>query len=76
MAKYKNGTYHKGSFCGSINIDNKLIMCEDNIFIPSKIQSFVLHWYHIYLLHPGMDKTEAIICQHFYWPGIRHYVWK
>ena len=34
IAKYKNGTYHKGSFCGGINIDIKLIMCKDNISIP------------------------------------------
>ena len=24
----------------------------------------------MYLLHPGMDKTEAIIHQHLYWPNI------
>ena len=25
--KYTNGTYHKGYFCGGINIDLKLITC-------------------------------------------------
>ena len=24
----------------------------------------------MYLFHPGMDKTEAIIYQHLYWNGI------
>ena len=69
--KYKYGTYHKGSFRVGSNINLKLIMCEDEIVILSKIQSYILHWYHTYLLHPGMDRTEAIICQHLYWPVIR-----
>ena len=30
----------------------------------------------MYLLHPGMDITEVIICQSLYWPGIRKYVQK
>ena len=70
MAKYKYGMYHKGSFRGGSNIYLRLIMCEDRIFIPSKLQSYVLHWYRMYLLHPVMDITEAINCQHLYWPGI------
>ena len=28
----------------------------------------------MYLLHPGMDRTEAMICQHFYLPDIREAV--
>ena len=31
MAKYKDGTYHKGSFLGESNIDLKFITCEDKI---------------------------------------------
>ena len=54
----------------------KIIICENNIFIPSILQSYVLHWYHTYLLHIGMDRTEATILQHFYWPGIRNAIWK
>ena len=34
MAKYEYGTYHKGSFCGGINIYINLIIFEDNIIIP------------------------------------------
>ena len=60
-AKYNDGTYHKGSFCGGSNIDINLITCKDGIVILSKLQSCVLHLYHTYLLHPGMDRTEAII---------------
>ena len=57
MTKYKNGTYHKGYFHGGSNDDLSLITCKDKIVIPSKIQSYALHWYHTYLLHPGMDIT-------------------
>ena len=71
MAIYKNGTYHKGYSHGVSNGDLKLIMCKDKIVIPSKLQSYVLHWYYTYLLHPVMDITEAMIRQHFYWPDIR-----
>ena len=44
--------------------------------IPSKLQCYVLHWYRTYLLHPGMDRTEVMICQHLYWPDIRYVVRK
>ena len=74
MDKYKYGTYHKGSFCGGRNNNLNLITCEDEIVIPSKIQSYVLHWYHKYLLHPVMDRTEAMILQHLYWPDIEYLV--
>ena len=35
-----------------------------------------MKWYHTYLLHPELDRTEAIIRQHLYWPGIRGAVHK
>ena len=76
MDKYEDGTYHKDYFNGGSNSDINLIMCEDNNVILSKLQSYVLHWYHTYLLHPGMDRTEEMIRQHVYWPGIRHAVRK
>ena len=64
-AKYKDGTYHTGSFYGISNIGLNLIAFEDKIIIPTMIQSYILHWYHTHLLHPGMDRTEAKIFQHF-----------
>ena len=56
-AKYKDGTHHKGSFCGGSNSDIKIITFKDKIVIPLILQSYVLHWYHTYLLHPGRDRT-------------------
>ena len=43
MNKYKDDTYHKGSFCGGSNIDINLIMCEDKIVIPqfSKVMYYI-----------------------------------
>ena len=76
MAKYKYGAYHKDYFCGGNNIDLNLIMCEDKIFVSPIIQRYVLHWYHTYLLHPGIDITGAMIYQHMYWPGIREPIHK
>ena len=74
--KYKIGTYHKVSFCGRSNIQLNLIMCKDNIIIPSILQSYALHWYHAHLLHPVIDNTEAMICQNFYCSYIRKSVQK
>ena len=37
MAEYKNGMYHKGYFSGGSNTDIKLITCNNNIVILSKI---------------------------------------
>ena len=67
MDKCKDGTYHKGYFLGGINVDLNIIACEDKIVISSIIQSYVLYWYHTYILCPDMDRTEAIIFQHLYW---------
>ena len=58
-------------FCGGGNIYLNLITCEDKIVLPSILQHYVLHWYHTYLLSPGIDLTEAIIFQNVYWMGIR-----
>ena len=49
-------------------------MCKDNIVIQPILQSYVVHWYHTYILHPGTDRTEAIIHQHLYWPEIKNSV--
>ena len=71
MDKYKMGAYDTGSFLGGSNIYLNLIMCKGNIVIPLILQSYVLHWYHMYILHPGMDRTEAMILQRLYWTIIR-----
>ena len=76
MAKYNNRTYNTGSFCGGSNIDINLITCKDDIVVPPILQIYLLHWYHTYILHPGMDITEAIIFQNLYWPNTKDAVCK
>ena len=49
-------------------------MCKDKIFIPSILQSYVLHWCHTYLLRLEMDRTEAIVSKQFFWTGITNAV--
>ena len=77
-SKKINGRNHtiRFIFPGCSNIDINLITCKDKIVITSKLQSYVVHWYHMYLLRPRTDITETIICQHLYWPDIRYAVRK
>ena len=64
LDKYDMGTYHKGYFREGNNIYLKFKTCEDNIVIPSILQSHILNWDHIYLLYTGIYRTEAMILQH------------
>ena len=76
MDKYKEGKYRKCYFRGGSNSHINLITCEYKIVILSIIQGYLLNWYHTYLLHPQMDRTKAMIFQHFYWHGIIYTVRK
>ena len=76
MDTYKDGTYHNCSFRRGSNDNFSLITCNDKIVILSILQSYVLHWYHTYILHPVMDRTEANIFQHLYRPNIKYSLWK
>ena len=60
----------KGLFCGGRNT-LELVTYKDKIFIQQLLQKYVVICYYVYLLPPGIDRTEAVIPQHFYWPGIR-----
>ena len=55
------GTYKKVYFCGGRNIDLNIITCKDKFIITSILYSYILHCYHMYLLHPGMYRTELMI---------------
>ena len=70
MSKYTTDRYKTSYFRGGSNIHFKLIMCEGKTVIPLIIQSSVLHWHNTYLLHIVIDRTEAMILQHFYSRGI------
>ena len=59
-----------GYFCGGRNTIN-FVTFKDKIVIPQLIQKYVVKWYHMYLLHPGIYRKEAMICHHLYCPDIR-----
>ena len=62
--KLNSAEYQKGYFRGDRNTI-RLVTYKNKIVIPQKLQKYVVKWYHTYLLHTGLDQTEAIICQHF-----------
>ena len=43
---------------------------DHKIYVPVTLQDRIIQWYHTYLLHPGFNRTEETICQHFWWPGM------
>ena len=56
--------YHLASFHGGDgNIE--LVCHKDKIVVPPKLQSQIVEWYHLYLGHPGINRTEETIRQHF-----------
>ena len=63
-------SYHKKTFYGGGKTVT-LICHKDRIVIPKNIQQKVISWYHEILVHPGADRTEKTIAQHFYWKGMQ-----
>ena len=75
MEKLKCAEYTKDCFFrGWSTID--LITYKDKIGLPQKLQKYLVKWYHTYLLHPVLDRTEAIIIQHLYLTGIKDSVYR
>ena len=44
-----------------------LICYKDKIVVLKMLQSRIIQWYHKTLCHPGRDRTEKTIRQHFIW---------
>ena len=51
-----------------------LICYQDKIVMPRSLQKRCVKWYHEMLLHPGLNRTEETIRQHFYWKDLRDHV--
>lgn len=62
---YQQKTVHEGG--NTV----QLICHKDKIVIPVQLQQKVINWYHVMLVHPGADRTEQTIGQHFYWKGMQ-----
>ena len=58
------------SFHGAEKI-RKLITKQDKIVIPTTLQKRLVEWYHNQLCHPGKNRTEKTIGQHFTWKGLQ-----
>ena len=61
-----NEKYKLKTFCGGAT-SCELIVHNDKIVIPKSLQCRTVEWYHNYLCHPGENRTEQTICQHFWW---------
>ena len=66
----KNTPYHLKSFHGGGKA-RELICYKDKIVVPSALQTRIVDWYHTFLCHPGINRTEETIGQHFWWPKMR-----
>ena len=66
--KYSTRKYHGG---GKVR---ELIVKDSKIVIPKVLQQRIIDWYHTHLLHPGDNRTEQTIRQHFTWKGMRQQV--
>jgi hypothetical protein len=75
LNKLNNGQYHLQAFVGG-ELSIELISYQNKIVVPRKLQSHMIQWYHEYLLHPGLNRTEETIRQHFYWSGMRKQIYK
>jgi Integrase zinc binding domain len=55
-----------------------LIVREDRniICVQLALQERIVAWYHEYLAHPGINRTELTIRQLFTWPRLKYHVQK
>jgi hypothetical protein len=51
-----------------------LICYKDKIVIAAAQQQRIVDWYHNYLGHPGINRTEETIEQHLWWPKMRDHI--
>ena len=51
----------------------RTLLCRDGkIIVPQPLQRRVVEWYHLQLCHPGENRTEQTIRQHFWWNNLRN----
>ena len=65
-SKYKLRSFH-----GAEGKNFQLICYNDKIYVPTTMQQRLVEWYHLMLCHPGEDRMEATIAQHFTFDGLR-----
>jgi len=70
-----NSHYHLKSFSGG-GKTRTLICYKDKIVLPVGLQEPAVQWYHTYLCHPGINRTELTLKQHFTFKNLRETVLK
>ena len=73
VMKKSNSPYLIKPFTGG-GKTRDLICFKDKIVVPKSLQSRIVQWYHEYLGHPGINRTEETIAQHLYWPKMRNHI--
>ena len=64
-SKYEIKNFHGGG-------KQRTLLCyKDKIVIPTVLRQRVIQWYHHFLCHPGINRTEETIRQHLWWPEMR-----
>ena len=48
-----------------------VVTTQDKIVLPKGMRSSAVEWYHAQLCHPGENRTELTMGQHYYWPKMR-----
>ena len=71
--KEKDSSYYLKTFLAA-GKQWKLICYKDKIVIAKQQQIQVVNWYHDYLGHPGINRTEESIGQHLWWPEMRKHI--
>jgi len=49
----------------------KLITKNDKTYVPKYLQHKCAEWYHLTLMHPGEQRLELTIAQHYTWIGLK-----
>ena len=72
LSHIKSGSsgYHLKVFRGG-GKNWELICYNGKIAIPSALQKRVADFYHLLLGHPGMERTELTLRQHYWWKSLR-----
>jgi hypothetical protein len=73
ILKQKNSKYKFKSFHGG-GKSRELICYNEKIVIPKELQLRIVNWYHTFLGHPGINRTEETIGQHLWWPNMRKHI--
>jgi len=67
----KEGSKYKTLLFAAAGKEYPLLCHNGKIVIPSALQARIVDWYHTYLSHPGINRTEETIGQHLWWPKMR-----